>query len=434
MAQIEFFHPIIETQSINRISEIMLWAEKSLQIEMCYVTEFGTKLLKKHADHLLRDGSFIIVANESINDIKGLNELAKIRPESVRFISAKSNAKESSVEGLMHAKLIYAENGDDCILWVGSNNFTSAALLGANIEAALVVSGKMNEQVFEDAREHLQKVKKLSEAGPIPTEPEPISVTEVIIIECEASPTIIKQLSSGNQSFCVYLRHDMYDDECIPASRKNTSKKNKEVRLYLYSEKSLTKLGPIKPPVVVRSGRLNGVTFTEKNPSDGTSASWKERIGYDHVTIHHSIPDDPTSALEATLGKSPDDDAWTISSFIIDNKPKNEIFLADRLTPTLKGKESEEIIKFNENFFKNSNESALIKDNKKNKTTTISIKFVRNQRPGYATKYYGSIDNIHHENLTKLSINKGFEIFPIQNKAPHYFFIRRGYISDTSKL
>lgn len=77
MAQIKFFHPVIETQSIDKISEIMSWAEKSLQIEMCYVTEFGTKLLKKHADHLLRDGSFIIVANESMNDIEGLNELAK---------------------------------------------------------------------------------------------------------------------------------------------------------------------------------------------------------------------------------------------------------------------------------------------------------------------------------------------------------------------
>ena len=77
MAQIEFFHPVIDTQSVNKISEIMSWAEKSLQIEMCYVTEFGTSLLEKHADHLFRDGSFIIVANESMNDIEGLNELAK---------------------------------------------------------------------------------------------------------------------------------------------------------------------------------------------------------------------------------------------------------------------------------------------------------------------------------------------------------------------
>lgn len=423
MAQIEFFHPIIDTQSINRISEIMSWAEKSLQIEMCYVTEFGTKLLKKHADHLLREGSYIIVENDPINDIKGLNELAKIRPESIRFVTGKSDAKEKSVEGLMHAKLIYAENGDDCIVWVGSNNFTKCALLAVNVEAALVVSGKFDEQVFVDVREHLKRVKEQSEEGPIPIVPEKIPVTEVIIIECEASPILIQQLSRGKQSFCVYLRHDNYDDECIPAARKD-----REVRLYIYDEKTLTKFGPMRPPVVVRSGRLNGVTFTEKSRRNGTSASWKEKPGYEHMTINHKIPSDPSSALVVSEGKSPDDNAWTISAFVIDSVPENELFLADRLKPSLMGKESKREVKFDELFFSNS----VIIDSTRNKTEKINVTLMKNHRPGYSSEYYGNIDNIHCRNLFSWAAKKGYEIFPFHNTEP-YLFIRLGYILDTSK-
>ena len=427
MAKIEFFHPIIDTQAINRISEIMSWAEKSLQIEMCYVTEFGTELLKKHADHLLRDGSFIIVANEPINDIKRLNELAKIRPESVRFVTAKSDSKESSVEGLMHAKLIYAENGDDCVVWVGSHNFTKRALLAENIEAALVISGKFNEQLFIDVREHLKRVKDLSEEGPIPCEPKPIALEEVIIIECEASPGLIEQLRSGKQSYTVYLRHDKYDGECIPAPRKD-----REVRLYVYNENTLTQFGPMRQPIVVRSGRLNGVTFTEKSKRNGASASWADRPGYEHITIHHKKPDDSTTALVATTGKSPDNDAKTISAFVIDSEPVDELFLADRLRPWLIGDESKREVRFDRKFFEESNDINLIKGKGDQDIERNYVTFIRNQRPGYNSKYYGTVDNIHYQNLTKWAAKKGVQVFPTQSKEP-YFFIRIGYILDTSK-
>ena len=427
MAQIDFFHPVIDTQSINKISEIMSWAEKSLQIEMCYVTEFGTKLLKKHADHLLRNGSYIIVENDPINDIKGLNELAEIRPESIRFVTAKSDAKEKSVEGLMHAKLIYAENGDDCIVWVGSHNFTRRALLAENIEAALIISGKFDEQVFMDVREHLKRVKELSEEGQIPCEPKPFALEEVIIIECEASPRLIEQLRSGKQSYSVYLRHNKYDDECIPAARRN-----REIRLYVYNENDLTELGPINPPAVIRTGRLNGVTFTKNSPRNGTSASWEDRPGYEHMTIHHKKPSDSTTALVATAGKSPDDEAWTISAFVIDDNPVNELFLADKLKPCLVGDESKREVRFDGKVFEKSNEVDLIKGNSSQETERNYVTIIRNQRPGYNSKYYGTVDNIHYQNLTKWAAKKCIQLFRTQSKEP-YLFIRLGYILDTSK-
>jgi HKD family nuclease len=427
MAQIEFFHPVIDTQSVNKISEIMSWAEKSLQIEMCYVTEFGTSLLEKHADHLFRDGSFIIVANESMNDIEGLNELAKKRPKSLRFVTAKSDSKEKSVEGLMHAKLIYAENGDDCIVWVGSHNFTRRALLAENIEAALIISGKFDEQVFVDVREHLKRVKELSEEGQIPCEPELIPVNEVIIIECEASPRLIEQLRSRKQSYTVYLRHNKYDDECIPAARRN-----REVRLYVYNENDLTNFGPINPPAVIRTGRLNGVTFTKNSPRNGTSASWEDRPGYEHMTINHKTRSDPTSALVVSEGKIPDDEAWTISAFVIDDNPVNELFLADKLKPCLVGDESKREVRFDRKVFEKSNEIDLIKGNSSQEIERDYVTFIRNQRPGYNSKYYGTVENIHYKNLTKWAAKKGIQVFPAQSKEP-YLFIRLGYILDTSK-
>jgi hypothetical protein len=326
----------------------------------------------------------------------------------------------------MHAKLIYAENGDDCIAWIGSHNFTRRALLAQNIESALVVSGTFNERVFVEIREHLKRVKELSEEGPIPCEPKPIALEEVIIIECEASPGLIEQLRSGKQSYTVYLRHDIYDDECIPAA-----KGNREVRLYVYNQNDLTEFGPINPPAVLRSGRLNGVTFTEKSERNGTSASWEDRPGYEHMTIHHKKPGDSTTALVATTGKSPDDEAWTISAFVIDNNPVNELFLADKLKPCLVGDESRREVRFDRKFFEESNNINLIKDNDGHEIERNYVTIIRNQRPGYNSKYYGTVDNIHYQNLTKWAAKKGIQVFPTQSKEP-YLFIRIGYILDPS--
>jgi hypothetical protein len=277
-----------------------------------------------------------------------------------------------------------------------------------------------------EIREHLKRVKELSEEGPIPREPKPIALEEVIIIECEASPGLIEQLRSGKQSYSVYLRHDMYDDECIPAA-----KRNREVRLYVYNENDLTEFGPINPPAVLRSGRLNGVTFTEKSKRNGTSASWADRPGYEHITIHHKKPDDSTTALVATTGKSPDDDAKTISAFVIDSEPVDELFLADRLRPWLVGEERKKVVQFDRQFFEKPNDVNLLNGNRSQDIERNYVTFITNQKPVYNSKYYGTIDNIHYQNLTKWAAKKGIQVLRTQSKEP-YFFIRIGYILDTS--
>ena len=261
----------------------------------------------------------------------------------------------------------------------------------------------------------------------IPCEPELIPVNEVIIIECEASPGLIEQLRSRKQSYTVYLRHNKYDDECIPAARRN-----REIRLYVYNENDLTELGPINPPAVIRTGRLNGVTFTKNSPRNGTSASWEDRPGYEHMTIHHKKPSDSTTALVATAGKSPDDEAWTISAFVIDDNPVNELFLADKLKPCLVGDESKREVRFDGKVFEKSNEVDLIKGNSSQETERNYVTIIRNQRPGYNSKYYGTVDNIHYQNLTKWAAKKCIQLFRTQSKEP-YLFIRLGYILDTSK-
>jgi len=83
--EIEFFSRTKKEAAIKAIEEIMSTASTCLQIEMCYVTDYGVKLLNRQKEKLLRPGSFIVVSDDPTNDLEGLNMLAELRPDSVEI-------------------------------------------------------------------------------------------------------------------------------------------------------------------------------------------------------------------------------------------------------------------------------------------------------------------------------------------------------------
>jgi hypothetical protein len=78
------------------------------------------------------------------------------------------------------------------------------------------------------------------------------------------------------------------------------------------------------------------------------------------------------------------------------------------------------------------NDINLIKDNGGQEIEKDYVTFIKNQRPAYSSKYYGTVHNIHHQNLIKWAAKKGVQVFHTQSQEP-YFFIRIGYILDTNK-
>jgi len=89
----------------------------------------------------------------------------------------------------MHSKVYFARREQQCWLWTGSHNLTASAVLGVNCEAAVVMSGGLDEPVFQDALTHLNRCK--SEAIPFdPNNPPPPPTGEQTLIihaECDVA-------------------------------------------------------------------------------------------------------------------------------------------------------------------------------------------------------------------------------------------------------
>jgi hypothetical protein len=145
--------------------------------------------------------------------------------------------------GLMHDKLIYADDGITAKVWNGSHNFTKAALNAINIEAATITEGPMDEPFFQDVRKHLMTIKDLSIEGPIP-EPDIDEGTPLIYLEASATDKVLAQLREGKVNVAAHFLHAKYDELCNPPDVVNP-----QVRLLIYRPSQLTNDGPIARPI-----------------------------------------------------------------------------------------------------------------------------------------------------------------------------------------
>jgi hypothetical protein len=228
----------------------MAHGKSRLMMAVCYVTAYGvTELLSRHREHLTKEESFIVVGDSPPTDARALNILAESIPDGfahVRYYKAKATGFECDsprMTGLMHDKLIYADDGVTAKVWNGSHNFTKAALNAINIEAATITEGPMDEPFFQDVRKHLMTIKDLSIEGPIP-EPDIDEGTPLIYLEASATDKVLAQLREGKVNVAAHFLHAKYDELCKPPDVVNP-----QVRLLIYHPSQLTNDGPIARPI-----------------------------------------------------------------------------------------------------------------------------------------------------------------------------------------
>ena len=141
--------------------------------------------------------------------------------------------------GLMHSKIFFAKAGRECRLWTGSHNLTASATQGVNREAAILIEGTADEQVFADALRHLNQCR--AEAILFdPLQPPPLLTSQhtlVIHAECDTGLKIFP--------WYVHLRPDTteYDAAMRPPAA---------VWLYLYEPGSL-QIRKRRPPATIRA-------------------------------------------------------------------------------------------------------------------------------------------------------------------------------------
>jgi len=422
-----FFSRINNQAAVQLIEQLMTEATTCLRMEMCYVTEYGVQLLHRHKQRLLREGSFLIASDDKTNDLEGLNRLAELRPESIKFHSGEDLSGEGPACGIMHAKVIYTEDGDRAALWVGSHNLTMRGLAGINIEAAMLYRGHKDEPIFDDAREHLATTARKSTSGPIELKEKIFKTSKSLIIECEAAESTLATLRKSPSDFCLSLSHEYFDKDCIPPG--DTVR---DVRLIAYPAGSLTADGPQLSPLFIRSGQVTGVTFTEHNTKAGAGAKWEDKPGFARMSMRQRERDRLASPLIVEPGDRRIKKALTICSFFVNSHPETvELHLDGPFTAGLEyDKEIHQVVVpdiSGESITGPDDADLLPREPKVVEVITRS-----NAKSIQIVPYHGSLNNWHVRQLENYAKDRGIRL-RFEKDGPFYKYIRRGNLLSTGK-
>jgi hypothetical protein len=262
---VRFISPDARQRAKPILDALLESGTEQIAIACAFLSAGGVELLKRHAGRLRLPDSFVVVAWESATALAALNDLYTLIPGKLYLHLGSLTPVERQVgPGLMHSKIFFAKAGRECRLWTGSHNLTASATQGVNREAAILLEGTADEQVFADALKHLNQCR--AEAILFdPLQPPPLLTSQhtlVIHAECDTGLKIFP--------WYVHLRPDTteYDAAMRPPAA---------VWLYLYEPGSL-QIGKRRPPATaVYSGTLTALNFTERHPRHaGISADWRE--------------------------------------------------------------------------------------------------------------------------------------------------------------
>lgn len=260
---VRFIAPNPRQRAKPILDTVLSAGTEQLAIACAFLTPGGVELLRRHAQRLQLDPSFIVVAWEPPTTLESLNELYALAPGRVYVHLGSLTPVERGVgSGLMHSKVFFAKAGQRCRLWTGSHNLTASASQGVNCEAAVVLEGTFDEQPFADALAHLEQCRNEAMLfDPLNPPPSP-TPEQTLVIHAECHTTL------KNLPWYIHLRPATtdYDKAMRPPAA---------VWLYLYNPGTLQVGRPRPKPTGAWSGTLTALNFTEHHPKHrGISADW----------------------------------------------------------------------------------------------------------------------------------------------------------------
>jgi hypothetical protein len=272
--QARFFSAMPHSQARNELDDVLRNGVDQLSIACAFLTPGGAQALLPHARNLTRTESFLVVATDWPTDLEALSILHKVAPNHLYTHLGYLTPKEKRVgPGLMHSKVFFARKGAHCWLWVGSHNLTTSAMHGANCEAAVIMEGTMEEDIFQDALEHLYRCRDeavlFDPAKPI----QPPKPRDTLVIHAESHDSV----KAPSWYVHLYLPTTAYDKVVRPPA---------SVWLYLYPPGSLKRGQPRPEPTAVYSGAITALNYTENHPESGISATWEDA---DYVIRHEGV-------------------------------------------------------------------------------------------------------------------------------------------------
>jgi hypothetical protein len=320
----------------NTLDDLLSKGTTRIMVACAFCSGAGVVIMRRHLDRLRARGSCMVISADAPTDIEAVNDLARQAPGAVWLHETGKLPREKGVgSALMHSKVFYSEAGDDCWLWVGSHNLTGRATTGANLEAALLLSGHPSDAPFQAARQHIEACR--AEASPCPVEPPPVpdgDSVDVVVIHAETHA-----LPGDPVPWHVRLGLQLaeFDWSLRPPAT---------VRLYLYRPGELVRGWQRASPCASYGGTLTGLNFTDIHPQyPGIAARWDDK--------HYSITEE-RAVLE--FSKSSPRATAIVTQAVITIKslvPSDELFLPARpkveqeeLQPNLVGWADDDLAQF----------------------------------------------------------------------------------------
>ncbi|NHZ37851.1 hypothetical protein [Massilia rubra] len=266
--QAEFIAANPQERAITVLHEILEQGVDQISIACAFLTAGGAKFLERHVERLRLPESFLVVAWGTPTDEEALEKLHKLAPGHIYYHLGSQLPYETGVgSGLMHSKVFFARAGRQCWLWTGSHNLTASALQGVNREAAILLTGTVDELPFQSALQHLQQCKAEAKVFDPANPPPALRPEQTLVVHAECSIEL-KPLP-----WHVHLRpaSTAYDKEMRPPGA---------VWLYLHMKNALRRYGSRPLAETAYSGTLTALNFTEYHPQRGIPANWQ---GADYV-------------------------------------------------------------------------------------------------------------------------------------------------------
>lgn len=161
---VRFLHAAGQANVRKELDALLTDGTISLQVANCFVTAPGYIILSHHIRQLQQEHSFVVASVAFPTDLDALAALHTRIPGKVYIHLGGALPKEPHVgRALMHSKVFLAEAPGRCTLWVGSHNLTAMAIEGGNFEAAVIMSGPIDNAVVQDARQHLNTCRDTAE-------------------------------------------------------------------------------------------------------------------------------------------------------------------------------------------------------------------------------------------------------------------------------
>ncbi len=267
--KIDFIDQFPRKRAYPKLNEVMRFGKDRLAMAFAFCTKSGIALLRNHIENLRQPNSFLVVSYNPPTNFNALGEIHKKAPYSLYLHFGAEAPYEYNIGApIMHSKVLYAESKGKAMLWVGSHNLTGNAMLGLNHEAALLIEGDKEEQVFKDALRHLEACRESSELYDPGLEKgeSPVQKTDVLIIHAGCKEVPEKDLKWNVR---LLLSRNNYDHMfSTPA----------DVRLYLHCIERWSEID-LANPTRKYQGKLTGKNLTERNERGGMlgrSAEWRD--------------------------------------------------------------------------------------------------------------------------------------------------------------